>query len=1101
MPPVPHMPPYPSEPYPQHSEPYGAGDMDVDPPTSGANFSAQPPPFNAPINSAQYAPQYPPPGPYFNNYEPSYNNYTVQLRPAMTPVTQPPPRPVTAVTSPKKIIPTQPVATPSVTPVTTEVSNQHEDEDRLVIDLGELEESSEDSSDSDRSNNADTEDWMLNITRIKQQLAEKEKRHAKNSTQTANAAATTTTITPSEEKSANDKQALVEKEQQQSLALAEKEQRIQRLKHEIARRERELQNKKQASTREETRGEENSVNESVARVEARDQQPMSSRHEKRPRSQSDPHRLDDLRAVKRARVTREEREHGNSAVINSNNLSAVTAINGDTPRSSPHTSKNSALSRVMTLEDRARVLREKSAEEHAVNSSRDERNKLNSEFSATHHEVQRSRAQLTAVERNIVFLEEKLRAAREERDKLFQIRKDQERRCHVLEEHMREIDRDMERRLSVIAEHDHVLKVNDLQIEMDQSESSADTTPMTEPDTSSNLGQIESTIVVTPVISKPSTKPPVTLPNKEIEVIDVDDEVSTLSLSGTLPVPDIPIMPGASHVSASDEDELRRQALNALNSPLTSKAERRRARRKLRQLAASGGTAGTAAVPVTVPTPAQPAPGRPSDTTAPFMNETEQQIVTKVRALRGAVSSSAVLVHDWRALEFTEQRTHTLTGLDDHVIVDYPADIPHVPADAEGADYSAVLQSLASTDESAVHVAASQLAVPYHSPLSAFSSYRLAPHFPHPRTAVAWSNKMDPHTVLCKYDLHGTCNDDECHAQHAREYQLSAEELLHDLASYIEDPTKSRAENESAVSALLKRVRGTILTERVDSLIALVNQQLRARDPEHRGIVFTPRHKSPRKAVPHTAHNRRDKRAGKSAGEGPRDTVLNEDEDDVLVVEELHDDEQPLLHLIDNEHAQLMAHTQHERYFHPHLSSHQVEQLCLAQPHNVALWLQYSVTQLHEHVPHSLSAPLLWDAQGHWLDATQLIVRELTSDSSATTPSESSVDAALHVLSRALEHNRRSVALWYYYLRLYIPRAQSREELIRTIDQGLSFTAENADNTNWTLWCLYVTSYYHIRQQTLTPRTGTLTRMSHCTTRLLPPNSLSLVWRVIRVPN
>lgn len=1055
--PAPHLPPY-----PHPAEPYGAGDMEVDPPS--ANYSAQSMPFTAPINSAQYPPPYPPPGPYYNNYEPSYNNFhshanTVPARTTMTPVTQPPPRPVTAVTSPQKVTPTQAVTAPSVTPVTNEVSNQHEDEDRLVIDLGELDESSEDSSASDRSaHQADTPDWMLNISRIKQQLAEKEKRRAKNSTKAVSAAnSTATTTAPSDDKTANDKPALADKEQLQTKALAEKEQRIQRLKDEIARRERELQSKKQAS-KDEPRAE-NSVNESDGQAESRDQQPISNKQDKRPRSQSDPHQLDELRAAKRARVTSDDGTRTgnttkNNTTSNNNNTSSTqssaTPTNNNTLSSAlstagPNTaSKNSSQSRVMTLEDRARVLREKTAEEHAIISARDQRNKLSAELTTTQHDVLRSRAQLSTAERNILFLEEKLRIAREEREKLLQIRKDQESKCHVLEEQMREIDRDMERRLHVIAEHDHVLQVNDLQLELDQSEHSAvSASPDTTVTPPSNLGNTD-----VPIIAKPSATPPVkaTLPNKEIEIIDVDD-VPTPPVSKSSKSPAVP---GAT----LDETALRQQALHALQSPHTSKAERRRARRKLRQLANSGGSTAT---PVTV-TPAPVAEsGRPSDT--PFMNETDQHIVSKVRALKAAVTSDAVLVHDWPSdsTEWHEpalHRTVTLTGLDDHVIVDVAADIPHIPAtETEGANYSAVLHSLDSTDETDLRVSATQLAVPYESPLSVFSSYRLTPHCsPQQRTAVTWSNKINPHVMFCKYDLHGTCNDDECHAQHVRDVQLSGEELLRDLASYIEDPNKSRAENESAITALLKQVRGTILSERVDSVIRLVNQQLQARDPAHRGIVFTPRHRTlTRKTVPQQAPTRRDKRAVKS-GTVPRD-VPHEDEEDVLVVEELQDDEQPVLHLLDSEHAQLMHTAAHERYFHAHLSNHQVEQLLTEQPHNIALWLQYSATQLHEHGPHSLTAPLLWDEHGHWLDATNL-VRELSPDSSATSQSEITVDAALHVLSRALEHNRRSVVLWYYYLRLYIPRAPSREELIRTIDQGLSFTAENNDNTNWTLWCL-----------------------------------------------
>nr|XP_020471448.1 zinc finger C3H1 domain-containing protein [Monopterus albus] len=77
---------------------------------------------------------------------------------------------------------------------------------------------------------------------------------------------------------------------------------------------------------------------------------------------------------------------------------------------------------------------------------------------------------------------------------------------------------------------------------------------------------------------------------------------------------------------------------------------------------------------------------------------------------------------------------------------------------------------------------------PYHSPLLVFKSYRFSPYY---RTkeklslsSVTYSNTIEPKKCFCRFDLTGTCNDDDCRWQHMRNCTLSGNQLFQDILSY-----------------------------------------------------------------------------------------------------------------------------------------------------------------------------------------------------------------------------------------------------------------------------------------------------------------------------
>ncbi|KAK6319895.1 hypothetical protein J4Q44_G00090020 [Coregonus suidteri] len=76
----------------------------------------------------------------------------------------------------------------------------------------------------------------------------------------------------------------------------------------------------------------------------------------------------------------------------------------------------------------------------------------------------------------------------------------------------------------------------------------------------------------------------------------------------------------------------------------------------------------------------------------------------------------------------------------------------------------------------------------YRSPLLVFKSYRFSPYF---RTkeklslsSVSYSNVVAPKKCFCRFDLTGTCNDDDCKWQHMRNCTFGGNQLFHDILSY-----------------------------------------------------------------------------------------------------------------------------------------------------------------------------------------------------------------------------------------------------------------------------------------------------------------------------
>eukprot|EP01116_Phalansterium_solitarium_P017613 TRINITY_DN4382_c0_g1_i3.p1 TRINITY_DN4382_c0_g1~~TRINITY_DN4382_c0_g1_i3.p1 ORF type:complete len:746 (-),score=204.93 TRINITY_DN4382_c0_g1_i3:108-2345(-) len=124
------------------------------------------------------------------------------------------------------------------------------------------------------------------------------------------------------------------------------------------------------------------------------------------------------------------------------------------------------------------------------------------------------------------------------------------------------------------------------------------------------------------------------------------------------------------------------------------------------------------------------------------------------------------------------------------------------------------------------------------SPLLRFRSYRLSPHFRSVYklnlTSVTYSHQLDPDKNLCRWELLGVCNDDQCIGQHERQYRPSDAAVLRELASY---KTTTSAEEKEMIDTYVNTLAAATsrpLEARAVELVKRVNTS--ARHPHY--VVF-----------------------------------------------------------------------------------------------------------------------------------------------------------------------------------------------------------------------------------------------------------------------
>ncbi|KAM9816489.1 zinc finger C3H1 domain-containing protein-like isoform X4 [Syngnathus typhle] len=271
---------------------------------------------------------------------------------------------------------------------------------------------------------------------------------------------------------------------------------------------------------------------------------------------------------------------------------------------------------------------------------------------------------------------------------------------------------------------------------------------------------------------------------------------------------------------------------------------------------------------------------------------------------------------------------------------------------------------------------------PYRSPLLVFKSYRFSPYY---RTkeklslsSATYSNAIQPKRRFCRFDLTGTCNDDDCSWQHVRSCLLTGSLLFQDVLSYnLSLIGCSNNSSDSQVGAATGKYLsklfgphkdGMAVDQKAVFLVSKVNESCRHVPP------FTT-WKGKRKWRPAAAQSqRREERGNEEDAAGGEQTSLNSD---VAVCW-----------------LDARVTSEDKRYFVSDTDDIcKLESSVLENPGDTQLWIKLAFRYFHQ----------------------------------GDTPPTECLEAALNTLSRALENNCDDPEVWTHYLTLFSRRGRHDE--------------------------------------------------------------------------
>ncbi|XP_028843064.1 zinc finger C3H1 domain-containing protein isoform X2 [Denticeps clupeoides] len=274
----------------------------------------------------------------------------------------------------------------------------------------------------------------------------------------------------------------------------------------------------------------------------------------------------------------------------------------------------------------------------------------------------------------------------------------------------------------------------------------------------------------------------------------------------------------------------------------------------------------------------------------------------------------------------------------------------------------------------------------YHSPLLVFKSYRFSPYF---RTkeklslsSVSYSNIIEPRKCFCRFDLTGTCNDDECQWQHMRNCTFTGSQLFQDILSY----------NLSLIgcseSSTTEKI--SFATEKYIKKLFGANKDRMGTD-QKAVLLVSKVNESKSHVPPFTTF--KEKRVWRPEPQRPRPTD-DESDSETEVLEEasqVHSESHSKTSWSD---LDICVTQDDKRYFDSETDDiSNLETSVLESPKDVQLWIKLAFKYLNQ------------------------------KDISAT----DCLDATLNTLSRALEDNRDNTEVWCHYLKLFSRRGSSEE--------------------------------------------------------------------------
>ncbi|XP_077194936.1 zinc finger C3H1 domain-containing protein isoform X2 [Paroedura picta] len=297
---------------------------------------------------------------------------------------------------------------------------------------------------------------------------------------------------------------------------------------------------------------------------------------------------------------------------------------------------------------------------------------------------------------------------------------------------------------------------------------------------------------------------------------------------------------------------------------------------------------------------------------------------------------------------------------------------------------------------------------PYHSPLLVFKSYRFSPYF---RTkeklylsSVSYSNMIEPKQCFCRFDLTGTCNDDDCQWQHMKDCTLSRRQLFEDILSY----------NLALIGCSEKSTNEEIstATEKYVEKLFGVNKDRMSMD-QMAVLLVSNVNESKSHTPPFTTWKDKRKWKPKYWGKSTLDSGSSSEEDQssgpikyAPTVE--NNINAPALDAV--------VTPDDVRYFTNETDDiANLEASVLENPHDVQLWVKLAYKYLNQNEGSSSEC----------------------------------LDSALNVLARAVENNKENSEIWCHYLKLFSKRG-TKEEVQEMCETAVEYAP------NYKIWWTFL---------------------------------------------
>lgn len=289
---------------------------------------------------------------------------------------------------------------------------------------------------------------------------------------------------------------------------------------------------------------------------------------------------------------------------------------------------------------------------------------------------------------------------------------------------------------------------------------------------------------------------------------------------------------------------------------------------------------------------------------------------------------------------------------------------------------------------------------PYHSPLLVFRSYRFSPYYRTkeklPLSSVSYSNMIEPDQCFCRFDLTGTCNDDDCQWQHTHDYTLSRKQLFQDILSYnlsLIGCSETSTDEEIAAAA----------EKYVEKLFG-VNKDRMSMD-QMAVLLVSNINESKCHTPPFTTYKEKRKWKPKFCRKPISENNLSSDEEQSTgpIKYAFQPENQIRVPSLDT-----VVTPDDVRYFTSETDDiANLEASVLENPSHVQLWLKLAYKYLNQ-------------KEG------------LCSES---------LDSALNVLARALENNKDNPEIWCHYLRLFSKRG-TKEEVQEMCETAIEYAPD-----------------------------------------------------------